>query len=77
MDNNPEYDKIHLAIMAIDKAARKMNVPKTELYDRLNKQNLVHDRLIGMYDVMHTQSLDFVADDIIETLNNYESECSL
>ncbi|MCR4559756.1 MAG: hypothetical protein K5685_06720 [Bacteroidales bacterium] len=45
MDNNPEYDKIHLAIMAIDKAARKMNVPKTELYDRLNKQNLVHDRL--------------------------------
>ena len=77
MDNNPEYDKIHLVIMAIDKAARKMNVPKTELYDRLNKQNLVHDRLIGMYDVMHTQSLDFVADDIIETLNNYESECSL
>ncbi|MBR4676400.1 MAG: DUF3791 domain-containing protein [Bacteroidales bacterium] len=77
MDNNPEYDKIHLAIMAIDKAARKMNVPKTELYDRLNKQNLVHDRLIGMYDVLHTQSLDFVADDIIETLNNYESECSL
>ena len=45
MDNNPEYDKIPLAIMAIDKAARKMNVPKTELYDRLNKQNLVHDRL--------------------------------
>ena len=77
MDNNPEYDKIHLAIMAIDKAARKMNIPKTELYDRLNKQNLVHDRLIGMYDVLHTQSLDFVADDIIETLNNYESECSL
>ena len=77
MNNDLEYDKIHLAIMAIDKAARKMNIPKTELYDRLNKQNLVHDRLMGMYDVLHTQSLDFVADDIIETLNNYETECAL
>ena len=72
--NDIEYDKIHLAIMAIDKASRKINVPKAELYDRLNKQNLVHDRLIGMYDVLHTQSLDFVADDIIETLHNYETE---
>ena len=72
--NDHEYDKIHLAIMAIDKASRKINVPKAELYDRLNKQNLVHDRLIGMYDVLHTQSLDFVADDIIETLRNYETE---
>lgn len=75
--NDLEYDKIHLAIMAIDKASRKTNIPKTELYDRLNKQNLVHDRLIGMYDVLHTQSLDFVADDIIETLNNYETEGAL
>ncbi|MBR4324024.1 MAG: DUF3791 domain-containing protein [Bacteroidales bacterium] len=74
MNNEPEYDKIHLAVMAIDKASRKMNISKTELYDRLNKQNLIHDRLIGMYDVLHTQSLDFVADDIIETLNNYETE---
>ena len=72
--NDIEYDKIHLAIMAIDKASRKINIPKAELYDRLNKQNLVHDRLIGMYDVLHTQSLDFVADDIIETLHNYETE---
>ena len=72
--NESDYDKIHLAIMAIDTASRKINVPKTELYDRLNKQNLVHNRLIGMYDVLHTQSLDFVADDIIETLHNYETE---
>lgn len=72
--NDHEYDKIHLAIMAIDKASRKINIPKAELYDRLNQQNLVHDRLIGMYDVLHTQSLDFVADDIIETLHNYEME---
>ena len=72
-----DYDKIHLAIMAIDAAARKINVPKTELYDRLNKQNLVHNRLIGMYDVLHTQSLDFVADDIIETLYNYETESAI
>lgn len=77
MNKEQEYDKIHLVIMAIDKASRKMNIPKTELYDRLNKQNLIHDRLIGMYNILHTQSLDFVADDIIETLNNYETEGAL
>ncbi len=75
--NESDYDKIHLAIMAIDTASRKINVPKTELFDRLNKQNLVHNRLIGMYDVLHTQSLDFVADDIIETLYNYETESAI
>lgn len=68
------YDSIHLVIMAIDRAAQKMNVPKKELYQRLQKQNLIHDRLIGMYDLLHTQSLDYVADDIIETLTNYETE---
>ena len=74
MNTDIEYDKIHLAIMAIDKAARKMNIPKPELYDRLTNQNLVRDRLMGMYDVLHTQSLDYVTDDIIETLHNYEAE---
>ncbi|MBR4440162.1 MAG: hypothetical protein IKS00_01310 [Bacteroidales bacterium] len=32
---------------------------------------------MGMYDVLHTQNLDFVADDIIETLHNYETEGAL
>jgi len=76
MNQTPDvsYDRIHLVIMAIDKAAQKMGIPKKELFLRLEKQNLIHDRLIGMYDLLHTQSLDYVADDIIETLINYETE---
>ena len=39
---------------------------------RLKEQDLIHQRLIGQYELLHTQSLDYVADDIAETLINWE-----
>lgn len=41
--------------------------------DRLLKQDLIHQRLFGQYELLHTQSLDYVADDIAETLLNWEN----
>jgi len=34
---------------------------------------LIHSRLIGRYDDLHTQSLVWVTDDIVETLKNWEA----
>lgn len=41
---------------------------------RLQKQDLIHRRLIEHYELLHTQSLEYVADDIVETLTNLERE---
>lgn len=35
---------------------------------------LIHERLLKYYEELHTQSLDWVADDIAETLVNWERE---
>ncbi len=68
--NNDIYRRIHFAVMAIESGARKLVIPGKEMRDRLSKQDLIHNRLIKRYEELHTQSLDWVADDISETLLN-------
>lgn len=71
-DNELEYRKIHLAVMAIERGAEKMNISSKEMHDRLKKQNLIHNCLLTHYETLHTQSAEWVADDIVETLMNWE-----
>lgn len=68
------YRKIHFAVMAIESGAKKLNISGREMEQRLQKQDLIRRRLIGHYDLLHTQSLEYVANDIAETLINWESE---
>ena len=72
--DTPTYRKIHFAVMAIESGARKLNISGREMEQRLQKQDLIRRRLIGHYDLLHTQSLEYVADDIAETLINWERE---
>lgn len=72
--NDETYRRIHFAVMAIESGARKLNISGKEMHDRLKKQGLIHNRLIKRYEDLHTQSLDWVSDDIVETLLNWEAE---
>ena len=68
------YKRIHFAVMAIESGARRLGISGKEMHDRLPRQGLIHRRLINRYEELHTQSLDYVADDISETLLNWEAE---
>lgn len=59
--------------MAIESGAHKLGISSKEMHDRLRKQGLIRNRLFKRYDTLHTQSLDWVADDISETLLNWEA----
>lgn len=72
MENVEAYRLIHFAVMAIESGAKKMNISGSEMEQRLQKQGLIHNRLIEQYEMLHTQSLEYVADDIVETLLNWE-----
>ena len=72
--DNETYGRIHFAVIAIESGARKLNISGKEMHDRLQKLGLIHSRLIKKYEDLHTQSLDWVADDIVETLLNWEAE---
>lgn len=74
MTDTQTYRKIHFAVMAIESGAKKLNISGREMEARLQKQDLIRRRLIGHYELLHTQNLDYVADDIAETLLNWESE---
>lgn len=69
---NDNYQRIHFAVMAIESGAEVLNINGQEMEERLFKQDLIHKRLIGQYELLHTQSLDYVAKDIAETLLNWE-----
>ena len=71
--DNEIYRRIHFAVMAIESGARKLGVSGKEMHDRLSKQGLIKNRLIKRYEELHSQSLDWVADDISETLLNWEA----
>ena len=68
------YNRIHFAVMAIEASAKKVNVSGKEMHDRLKRQDLIHKRLMRYYDQLHTQSLEWVVDDTLETLHNWEQE---
>ena len=72
-ERSPQGDKVLFAVIAIENAAKKLNVSTEELVARLERQNLIEERLFRYYDMLHTQSADYVADDLIETLLNYEN----
>lgn len=52
----------------------KIGISVSEMYERLNRQGLVQNRLFACYDDLHTQSLDWVTDDTIEALHNWEAQ---
>ncbi|MDE5711202.1 DUF3791 domain-containing protein [uncultured Bacteroides sp.] len=69
----PEADRIHFAVLAIEAGAKKLGISPAEMQKRLEKQDLFRKRILKFYDLLHTQSIDWVADDITETLQNWEA----
>ena len=69
-----ESDVMQFCVIVIETAAKKMKISPSELTQRLEAQGIIDDRLIRFYDTLHTQSANYVADDIIETLYNYEHD---
>ncbi len=70
--NSYEENATHFAVMAIEAAAAKSNITPMEMRRRLERVNLIDRLLYGQYEVMHSQSLEHVAEDIVTALHNWE-----
>lgn len=67
-------DKImEFVIFAIESAAQKMGIAAPVLYNRLEKVNLIRRYLIDGYDMLHTQSREYIVDTLLEALENWET----
>lgn len=73
LSSDMDYRHVHFAVMAIEFGAQKMHISGKQMHDRLQKQDLIRRRLFGRYEELHSQSLRYVTDDIVETLHNWEA----
>ena len=68
------YRHVHLAVAAIERGCRRMNISAAEMQKRLQTQGLVRSFLFEHYDTLHTQSFEGVAEMTVEALRGREAE---
>ena len=73
-NKDDKFRRVHFAVTALEGSAKKLNIPGNRIYCRLKKQNLISERLFKHYELLHTQSREWVVEDTIETLKNWEKE---
>lgn len=65
-----EEIKLAFAASCVEGAARKLGVPYIEVYERMKKVELIDNYILKHYDTLHTESREYLIEDVIECLNN-------
>lgn len=69
-----EEIKLAFAASCVEGAARKLGVPYIEVYERMKKVELIDNYILKHYDTLHTESREYLIEDVIEFLNNWEKK---
>lgn len=69
-----EEIKLAFAASCVEGAARKFGVPYIEVYERMKKVELIDNYILKHYDTLHTESREYLIEDVIECLNNWEKK---
>lgn len=61
--------ELEFAIFCIENVASKLNVNAQKVYEVLSKQtDILNEYIIPEYEVLHTQSKEYIVDDIIDIM---------
>ena len=74
MSNLIELSHTEIVLACIESTARRLGKSYMEIYERMKKVRMIDDFIIPCYDALHTQSRERVTDDMIEYLNNKETQ---
>ena len=62
--------ELEFAIFCIENVASRLHVDAQNVYVALSEQtNILKDYIIPEYEVLHTQSKDYIVDDIIDVMH--------
>ena len=65
-----ESKELEFAIFCIENIASRLHVDAQKVYVALSEQtNILNDYIIPEYEVLHTQSKDYIVDDIIDVMH--------
>lgn len=61
--------ELEFAIFCIENIASRLNVDAQKVYDALTEQtDILKEYIIPEYEILHTQSKDYIVDDIIDIM---------
>lgn len=71
-------DEIEMGFIAscIESVADQLGVSYFEVFERMEKVNLIDEYIYPSYDALHTESRENLTLSLIETLNNWETDIS-
>lgn len=58
----------------IEATARTLGVSNKEVYDRMNKVNMIDEYIYPCYETLHTESRENIVSNLIECLKNWEAK---
>ena len=58
----------------VEATARTLGTGYKEIYDRMEKVNLIDEYIYPYYETLHTESRENIVDDLITCLNNWEAK---
>ena len=62
-------NELEFAVFCIESIAAKLHVSGREVYIALSEEsNILYDYIIPLYDVLHTQSKEYIVDDILTVM---------
>lgn len=59
------YEQLDFATYCIGLLSMRLGMNQTEVYDKLKGSGILDSYIVGAYDVLHTFSSDYIADDLI------------
>lgn len=67
-------NEVEFSVFCIENVATKLGISGQEVYDLLTKEsNILDEYIISNYEILHTQSKEYIINDIIE----YMKECGV
>ena len=73
-DQQTMKQKLSFVSLCIDRAAKKIGCAEEEMYSRLKQHNLIEGYLLEYYDTLHTQSIEYAVDDLLQALYHREGK---
>lgn len=64
--------KLSFATSCVEGVARKLGVSSIDVYERMKKVDLIDKFILKHYDTLHTENYEYLIEDVIECLNNWE-----
>lgn len=68
-----EQLRMIFAASCIEAAARRKGISATEMYRRMTCVGMIEEYILPYYDLLHTQSREYITDTTLETLHNWEA----